>query len=169
LVFERDSVVARRKVEHTALMRTLGSGVTLDEVRAAMSESDLIAGRDGTQLTSRDTLRAENEVIEFVRATRGHRHPLNRNFEVEKSGLAGEQAEAIRTLCASRDGVALFRGAAGTQNSVRSGEAVRQAFVRDCAASGAGARYGARRDGRANRGPFLDRAGTPGGSRGVAR
>lgn len=114
LVFERDSVVARRKIEHTALMRTLGSGVTLDDVRAAMSESDLIAGRDGTQLTSRDTLRAENEVIEFVRATRGHRHPLNRNFEVEKSGLAGEQAEAIRTLCASRDGVALFRGAAGT-------------------------------------------------------
>jgi conjugative relaxase-like TrwC/TraI family protein len=114
LVFERMSVVDKREVEHTALMKTLGAGVTLSEVREALESSDLVKEDKGSNLTSMDTLRAESAVIDFARVTKGHRHPVNSAFEVEKSGLDGEQAEAVRRICRSRDGVTLFRGAAGT-------------------------------------------------------
>ena len=114
LVFERNSVVEKREVEHTALMQTLGAGVSLAQVRAEIEKSDLVNEEKTNRVTSLPTLRAEGDVIAFARDSKNTFDALNPGFDVRKAGLDGEQAEAVAKICHSRDAVTLFRGAAGT-------------------------------------------------------
>jgi conjugative relaxase-like TrwC/TraI family protein len=114
LIFERHSVVDKREVEHTALMQTLGAGVSLEQVRAEIEKSDLVNEEKTNRVTSRVTLRAEREVIAFAVDSQNTCAAVNPDFDVSKTGLEGEQAAAVAKICQSRDGVTLFRGAAGT-------------------------------------------------------
>jgi conjugative relaxase-like TrwC/TraI family protein len=114
LVFERNSVVEKREIEHTALMQTWGTGVSLEEVRAEIEKTTLVQEENTNRVTSLETLRSERDVIAFARDNRDRFAALNPSFDARKAGLDGEQAEAVEKICRSRDGVTLFRGAAGT-------------------------------------------------------
>jgi conjugative relaxase-like TrwC/TraI family protein len=117
VIFERKSVVDAREVERVALMQTLGSGLGIGDVRAAMDKSGIVRESDSNLVTSVETLKAELDVVAAAKDGRETLSPMNARYDVAKSGLDGEQQVAVQTLCDSRDFVSVFRGAAGTGKS----------------------------------------------------
>lgn len=74
----------------------------------------ILIATDGERITSVDGLRREWSIVEDARRMRCQHRPFARNFDLSSTALDEEQQRAVAHLLHSRDGVTLFRGAAGT-------------------------------------------------------
>lgn len=115
--FERQSVVAEKRLIATALKRGYGSVKVEDVKRSFALEAEFIRRKAGEQtfLTTKQVLAEEAAVIGFARDGRGTCKPLAKgNVEVEGARLNHQQKAAVRHVLTSTDRVMLIRGAAGT-------------------------------------------------------
>lgn len=115
-LFERRAVIAESELLVAALTRGRGEPVTLAELRAAVAARDYLRDEHSSQLTSREVLRCELDVVLAARAGRRAHAPLAPDFAAS-SRLSTEQAAAVRAILDSRDFITVFRGGAGTGKS----------------------------------------------------
>lgn len=125
-LFEREAVVAERKLLTEALKHGLGS-VSVEGVGKAADRPDLLVKeQDGRRLvTTLDVLVTEDRLAEFARSSRGRFLPLgDPEGPLAREKLNEGQKAAVRHVLGSRDGVILIRGAAGTGKTTLMQEAV---------------------------------------------
>jgi conjugative relaxase-like TrwC/TraI family protein len=112
-VFERQSVVDDRVLLREALVAGRGR-VALDDLKAAadqrITSGDLL--RHGTEVASRESLRAEDEFVTWAEANRHGQRALG---AVPRAlGLEKDQVAAVAGVLESRSTVTVFQGDAGT-------------------------------------------------------
>ena len=114
--FERESVVAERKLLTEALKRGLGA-VTVEGVQQELARRPLIRGeQDGRGMaTTREAVAEESRLLAFARQGRGRYRPLGDPARpVSREWLNDGQKAAVRHVLGSRDRVTIVRGVAGT-------------------------------------------------------
>ena len=116
-VFERKSVVRLHELLAAAARRLLGTDASMKRLAAAVQDAGIVTANDGERITSVDGLRREWSIVEQARQERGRHRPFATNIDLSATPLDEEQQRAITHLLRSRDGVTLFRGAAGTGKS----------------------------------------------------
>ncbi len=130
--FERESVVAERKLLTEALKRGLGS-VTVGGVTQELARRPLIRGEQGGHVlaTTRTAVAEESRLLAFARQGRGRYRPLGDPARpVSREWLNDGQKAAVRHVLGSRDRVTIVRGVAGTGKTTLEqeiGEALAQA------------------------------------------
>jgi conjugative relaxase-like TrwC/TraI family protein len=118
--FERASVKKAHAILADALNAALGS-VDLKRLKRALMRgeggSQLLANESDNQLVAefatKEGVKTEEWSVGFVNATNGKFPPIADKASVEKSGLSGEQKEAVEFVCRSRNQVVAVRGVAG--------------------------------------------------------
>lgn len=117
-LFDRNSVVLECQIWQEALGRARGSDFTLGELKSLTQERDYIreASQSG-EVTLREVLLREWEIVRTVKDGRAQRHPLVGAIGALNPKLDEEQRIALNTLLTSTDLVSLFRGGAGTGKS----------------------------------------------------
>jgi conjugative relaxase-like TrwC/TraI family protein len=115
--FERQSVLAEKRLLAEALKRGYGSA-KVEEVKRSFAAATEVIRRQvngQTLVTTKEVLAEEARVIAFGRDGRGTCKPMAvGNAEIEGEGLNAEQKAAVRHVLTSTDRVMLVRGAAGT-------------------------------------------------------
>jgi conjugative relaxase-like TrwC/TraI family protein len=115
-LFERRSVVSEHELLSTALAHGRGQTFDLASLKQAVEARDYVR-EDGTrQLTSRDVLRCELDIVLAARDGRRRHAPLNPDYACSPV-LSDEQKAAVNQILGSRDLITLFRGGAGTGKS----------------------------------------------------
>jgi len=115
-LFERRSVVSEHELLSTALGHGRGQTFDLASLKQAIEARDYVR-EDGThQLTSRDVLRCELDIVLAARDGRRRHAPLNPDYACSPA-LSDEQRVAVDQILGSRDLITLFRGGAGTGKS----------------------------------------------------
>ena len=115
-LFERRSVVSEHELLSTALAHGRGETFDLAALKQGIEARDYIR-EDGTrQLTSRDVLRCELDIVLAARDGRRRHAPLNADYACSPA-LSDEQKTAVDQILGSRDFITLFRGGAGTGKS----------------------------------------------------
>jgi conjugative relaxase-like TrwC/TraI family protein len=114
-LFERQSVVAERKLLAEALRQGVGS-VTVEGVQDALKKAKLLSATHGGQrlFTAPEVLAEEQRLIAYAREGRGTRKPLGkagRGFT--RQWLNAGQKAAVLHILDSCDPVIVMRGAAG--------------------------------------------------------
>jgi len=125
-VFERRSVATDRQIMAEALRYGVGS-VTVDEIRTAFDAQRFITGTRENQIfaTTKDVLREEKAMIDFVRDRRGGYRPFHRGkYEFKDARLNEGQKNAVLHVLQSKDGVTGIRGGAGVGKTTLMAEAV---------------------------------------------
>ena len=124
-LFERNSVVAERKLLGTMLAESLGR-FDLDQAQQALDRSGVIVHELGGQrlATTREVLAEEEQLIAFAREGRGRCAALNPQYRLERDWLQAGQKAAVRHVLFSPDRVMLIRGAAGSGKTTLMQEAV---------------------------------------------
>jgi conjugative relaxase-like TrwC/TraI family protein len=114
--FERASVVTRERLLETALIHGLGTAGVAEVKSAAMRDDILRKERGGRgYVTTKDVLREERDMTNFVRAGKATRDKLGGMSPVNTDpDLSTEQQEAMRMILNSRDKVTGLKGGAGT-------------------------------------------------------
>jgi conjugative relaxase-like TrwC/TraI family protein len=115
-LFERRSVVDEHELLSTALAHGRGQTFDLAALKQAIEARDYIRDDNTHQLTSRDVLRCELDIVLAARDGRRCHAPLNPDY-ASSSALAAEQRTAVKQILGSRDFITLFRGGAGTGKS----------------------------------------------------
>jgi len=113
--FERESVVAERKLLATALHHSIGAA-TPELVHTALQDAKMITGEENGQrlITSPEVLAEERRMIQFAREGRGSLDPLVPDaIDLSPARFNAGQTQALAHLCNSRDRVMLLRGVAG--------------------------------------------------------
>ena len=113
-VFERKSVVRLPELLAAAARRLLGTDASMARLEAESAHAGIVTADDGERITSVDGLRREWAIVEQARRERGQYRPFAMSFDLSGSTLEEEQQKAVSHLLQSRDGITLFRGAAGT-------------------------------------------------------
>jgi len=116
-VFERKSVVRLHELLAAAARRLLGTDASMVRLATAVRDAGIVTANDGERITSVDGLRREWSMVERARQERGRHRPFAANVDLSPTPLDAEQQRAVTQLLRSRDGVTLFRGAAGTGKS----------------------------------------------------
>lgn len=116
-VFERKSVVRLHELLAAAARRLLGTDASMARLTEESTQAGIVTGEDGERITSVDGLRREWGIVETARRERGQYRPFASNVDLSGTSLDEEQQRAVSHLLQSRDGVTLFRGAAGTGKS----------------------------------------------------
>ncbi|QDV81078.1 MobF family relaxase [Botrimarina mediterranea] len=113
--FERNAVVSEKSYLTLAL-RHAGPAASPEAIRAAVREQKLLRSEiDGRPMvTTKEVLAEEQGMIRFAREGRGKYDPLSRSFDASGTTLSAAQQRAAEGILASRDGVTIFRGGAGT-------------------------------------------------------
>jgi conjugative relaxase-like TrwC/TraI family protein len=117
-LMEREAVVRTNEVLRVAIGYSLGSGVTLDQVRAEIARQ-VRAGtllQSGDYVSTREALHDEQELLKLSRKGRGKVQPLVSNY-VQDENLRPEQNEAARLILTSCDQTVLLIGRAGAGKS----------------------------------------------------
>ncbi len=125
-LFEKDAVVAERKLLAEALRHGIG-WVSVEGVKDALEKVGLLAAdRDGQRLlTTREALATEQRLIARARDGRGTRKPLGKaGRPFSRDWLNSGQKAAVRHLWGSCDATMLVRGAAGAGKTTLLQEAV---------------------------------------------
>jgi conjugative relaxase-like TrwC/TraI family protein len=124
--FERTSVVEERQLLAEAFRRGLGAvspAKVLHELRSRQLPTALIDGR--RQVTTRESIQQERELVKFARQGRGRFRPLvGKAKTISRTWLNQGQQQAVQHLWNSTDRVMLIKGAAGTGKTSLLQEAV---------------------------------------------
>lgn len=115
-VFERRAVATEPELLAAALARGRGLDFDLAALRRAVAARDYVREPESLQLTSREVLRCELELVFAARDGRGAHASLAPDF-TPSAKLSAEQDRAVRQILGSRDSITLFRGGAGTGKS----------------------------------------------------
>ncbi len=126
-LFDRNSVVLECQVWQEALGRARGEDFSLSELKDVTQRRGYI--RDETrpgEVTLRDVLLREWEIVQAAKDGAGACHPLVWNPPPANRSLDDEQRKAVDALLFSTDAISLFRGGAGTGKSFVLRELVEQ-------------------------------------------
>ena len=126
-LFDRNSVVMEYQVWQEALGRARGEGFSVGELTEFTRQRGYI--RDGerpSEVTLRDVLLREWEIVQTAKDGVAACHPLVVNPRPVKATLDDEQRKALDALLASTNAVSVFRGGAGTGKSYVLRELVEQ-------------------------------------------
>jgi len=126
-LFDRHSVVLECNLWQEALSRARGQDFSVAELKQFTRERGYI--RDTSrplEVTLREVLLREWEIVQVVRKGAGNSHPLVREPSRANPALDQEQRRALECLLASPHAVTLFRGGAGTGKSFVLRELVEQ-------------------------------------------
>lgn len=124
-LFERCSVTDERAILREALMYGRGQ-VSLEQLRSEIEEK-VKSGlwiRKGEKITSRETLRMEQEYITWARLRRGKLGSLGDASQVNPN-LSKEQFRAVQKILRSWDRIVVLQGDAGTGKTTTLKEVVR--------------------------------------------
>ncbi len=124
---DRQSIFQDSELLADMVRRGRGSPVDFDELRASV-DHDASLIRSGDRFTTQEALRLERELIESVREGRNRWLPFARR-PVFRAGLDDDQANALRGLLRSRDGVLSLTGDAGAGKSTVTPEFLAHANV----------------------------------------
>lgn len=126
-LFDRHSVVMECQIWQEALGRARGEQLTLQELKAFTRARGYVRDTDRPhEVTLREVLLRELEIVKTVRDGIGEAHPLVPSPKAIDSRLDGEQQQALKGLLSSLNQVSVFRGGAGTGKSFVLGELVKQ-------------------------------------------
>ena len=126
-LFDRQSVVMECQVWQEALGRARGEDFSLRELKDETRRRGYIRQPDRPhEVTLREVLLREWEIVQIVREGAGNSHPLVRESSGANPALDEEQRRALERLLASTHAVTLFRGGAGTGKSFVLRELVEQ-------------------------------------------
>ena len=114
-LFERRSVVRERELWAEALLHGRGD-LDFEKLKAFSRQREFLRLETG-EVTIREVLQQERDIVRMARDCRGRWEPLNGNYTPEAGSLTAEQRDAVEYLLKSKDGVLLFRGGAGTGKS----------------------------------------------------
>jgi conjugative relaxase-like TrwC/TraI family protein len=117
-LFDRNSVVLECQVWQEALGRARGENFSVSELTGLTRQRGYI--RDEAhpgEVTLRDVLLREWEIVQTAREGAGSCHPLVWNPQPINPKLDDEQRKALDALLCSTDAISLFRGGAGTGKS----------------------------------------------------
>jgi conjugative relaxase-like TrwC/TraI family protein len=117
-LFDRNSVVLECQVWQEALGRARGENFSVSELTGLTRQRGYIRdeARPG-EVTLRDVLLREWEIVQTAREGAGSCHPLVWNPQPTNPKLDDEQRTALDALLSSTDVISLFRGGAGTGKS----------------------------------------------------
>ena len=117
-LFDRNSVVLECQVWQEALGRACGGTFSIAELQEFTGQQGYIrdAERPG-EVTKRDVLMREWEIVQAARDGVAACHPLVTNPRPVNAALDDEQRNALEALLSSTDTVSVFRGGAGTGKS----------------------------------------------------
>jgi len=117
-LFDRNSVVLECQVWQEALGRARGENFSVSELTNLTRQRGYIRdeARPG-QVTLRDVLLREWEIIQMAREGADSCHPLVWNPQPINPKLDDEQSKALDVLLSSTNAISLFRGGAGTGKS----------------------------------------------------
>src|SRR5438093_157782 len=126
-LFDRNSVVLECQVWQQALGRGRGEGFSVSELKDFTQRRGYIrdAERPG-EVTLRDVLLREWEIVQTAKEGAGDCHPLVANPLSANPALDDEQRKALDALLYSTNAVSIFRGGAGTGKSFVLRELVEQ-------------------------------------------
>jgi hypothetical protein len=126
-LFDRNSVVLECQIWQEALGRARGEGFSCPDLKDFTERRGYIrdADRPG-EVTLRDVLLREWEIVQIVKEGVGDCHPLVANPLSGNPTLDDEQRKALDALLCSTNTVSLFRGGAGTGKSFVLREVVEQ-------------------------------------------
>src|SRR5256884_113086 len=126
-LFDRNSVVLECQVWQEALGRARGEGFSFSELKEFTKRRCYIrdAERPG-EVTKRDVLLREWEIVQTAKEGVGDCHPLVANPGPANPTLDDEQRKALDALLYSTNAVSIFRGGAGTGKSFVLRELVEQ-------------------------------------------
>jgi conjugative relaxase-like TrwC/TraI family protein len=125
-VFEREAVVAEKKLLTEALKHGLGA-VSVEGVKDAVAERHLLVEeQEGRRVvTTPEVLAVEDRMVEFARDGRGAFRSLgDPDGPLASDWLNDGQKAAVRHILGSRDRVTMIRGAAGTGKTTLMQESV---------------------------------------------
>ncbi len=126
-LFDRKSVVLECQVWQEALGRGRGQSFSVAELKGITEQRGYIRNEaQAAEVTRREVLFREWEIVRSVKDGVGERSPLLPNPRPPNSKLDGEQRKALESLLGSINAVALFRGGAGTGKSFVLRELVEQ-------------------------------------------
>jgi len=115
--FERSSAITEKTLLRTALIQSFGKASVAEVHAAAKGREDILRKeRNGQRyVTTKDVLREERDMTNFVRSGKATRDKLGGPSPVNTDPeLSPEQQEAMRTILSSRDKVTGLKGGAGT-------------------------------------------------------
>ena len=115
-LFERRAVVHDHELMAAALERGRGMDFDLGALRQAIDKRDYVREKDSDQLTSREVMSRELEVVVAAHDSCNRHAAINSDYRAPSS-LSSEQAAAVEKILRSRDFITLFRGGAGTGKS----------------------------------------------------
>ena len=126
-LFDRNSVVLECPVWQEALGRARGEGFSVGELTEFTRQRGYIRDRERPgEVTSRDVLLREWEIVQTAKDGVAACHPLVANPRPVKATLDDEQRKALDALLSSTSAVSVFRGGAGTGKSFVLRELVEQ-------------------------------------------
>lgn len=115
-VFERSCVVPEHHLLAAALLRGRGQDFRLAALRAELARMPSVFSLDGGEVTSRELLGLEMDLVATARAGLQGESAINPGF-VPAAALSSEQRRAAEKILTSRAFITLFRGSAGTGKS----------------------------------------------------
>jgi conjugative relaxase-like TrwC/TraI family protein len=117
-LFERRSVVAEHELWRHALDRVRGQDVSLADIQAVTQKRGYLRfDHYPGQVSTREQLEREGEIVQTVREGIGGCYPLVWQPKPFNPQLDDEQRQALATLVSNLNRVAVFRGGAGTGKS----------------------------------------------------
>jgi len=126
-LFDRNSVVLECQIWQEALGRARGEGFSCPDLKDFTERRGYIRDADRpSEVTLRDVLLREWEIVQTVKEGVGDCHPPVANPLSANPALDDEQRKALEALLYSTNTVSLFRGGAGTGKSFVLREAVEQ-------------------------------------------
>jgi conjugative relaxase-like TrwC/TraI family protein len=126
-LFERNSVVLECQVWQEALGRARGESFSVSELTAFTRQRGYIRDNERPgEVTLRDVLLRETEIVQTVKEGVAACHPLAANPRPVEALLDEEQRRALDALLSSTNAVSVFRGGAGTGKSFVLRELVEQ-------------------------------------------
>jgi ATP-dependent exoDNAse (exonuclease V) alpha subunit len=126
-LFDRNSVVLECQLWQEALGRARGENFSVTELTDFTRQRGYIRDKaHPNQVTMREVLMREWEIVQTAREGVAAMHPLVRNPHPINPKLNDEQRTAIKAMLASTNTVSVFRGGAGTGKSFVLNELVGQ-------------------------------------------
>jgi conjugative relaxase-like TrwC/TraI family protein len=126
-LFDRNSIVLECQIWQEALGRARGENFLISELTDFTRKRGYVRDQaHPNQVTLREVLMREWEIVNTAREGVAAMHPLVRNPHPINPKLNDEQHVAIKALLASTNAVSVFRGGAGTGKSFALRELVEQ-------------------------------------------
>jgi len=117
-LFDRRSVVHEHELWRHALEQARGQNVRVNELQAVTRGRDYVRNAEHPgQVSTREHLLREWELIRLVTDGLGEFHPLVFDYQNTNPQLDAEQRQAVESILQSTSLVTLFRGGAGTGKS----------------------------------------------------